>query len=236
MRTESLGGLLLLQIACSGDDKTTTSDADSDTDTDVDSDTDTDTDADSDTDADADSDADTDAVVDCTDPANNPWLGTCAAEFLLPCFEPTGQCTTTYTGYDTVIGWPNGASLTLSLGLSSGPPSQQITLTGADGTVCVTGTAATPALPDSGDTGFPGYPGYTLDTGAFPTGPCAFGLVLTRVADGSTAQWCVDPFSGATTVICEDGTEIASYTPEASSCLCGGDLGCELPLFGPPGP
>ncbi len=67
----------------------------------------------------------------CSDPAVNPFLGTCIETFLADCFVPTGECTTTESGLSFTFTWENGASMSFDL--------LSVEISGESG-VCATGT------------------------------------------------------------------------------------------------
>jgi hypothetical protein len=80
------------------------------------------------------------AVVDCADPASNPWYGTCVETFMADCFDPSGACDITIgqTG-STTLEWANGASVVTSVGFGGGGLETLTDIIASDGTVCANG-------------------------------------------------------------------------------------------------
>lgn len=152
----------------------------------------------------------------CTDPAYNPWIGTCVADYFTPCFAPSGACEVEQGASGFVTTWSNGATLTAELGAGM-PPSVTLTLSAADGTVCATGAMAS--------------------EGVCPTTLEQSGTTFTRTDAGSgSLTFCVTMATMATTVTCPDGTTVSSdgSMPGTVTCMFGGDTSCDMGPMAPP--
>lgn len=145
------------------------------------------------------------AAADCSDPAYNPWAGTCVETFNADCFDPTGECNGMFdqaTG-STTLEWASGASVETSINPATfGATTEIYSSTGA---LCSTGESAN------------------------NVGGCGSQTIYTRASDGAQMTFCIQ-LDGSMEVTCPDGsTHSASSTDQgASDCQYGDAEPCTI--------
>jgi hypothetical protein len=140
--------------------------------------------------------------ADCSDPAYNPWAGTCVETFNADCWDPTGTCdgTIELTGSTSLV-WENGAAVEVSIDFSGGDPFNPGALTdiiASDGTICSSGVSR------NNEEG------------------CASRTVYTR-ADNATLTICIQA-DQSMTVTCPDGSTLSATADQqqgANACQYG---------------
>ncbi len=154
----------------------------------------------------------TSAAVDCSDPAENPFAGTCVETYLAGCFDPVGTCEgdVALTGRTELI-WESGASVLTEIDFSDPfNPGAITTLTNSSGTECAVGVTEN------------------------NTGSCASQTTYTRTADGATQVYCIQ-LDGSMTITCDDNTTVevpASQGDAANQCQYGDAEPCEMNVPG----
>lgn len=148
------------------------------------------------------------AAVDCSDPSENPFAGTCVETFMAACFDPTGTCDGTVDMMgNTELVWASGATVTTQTDFSNPlNPSVITTLTASDGTECATG------ITDVNE------------------GGCASRTTYTRTSDGAQQVYCIQ-LDGSMTVTCDNATVIevpANQGGAAEQCQYGDAGPCTI--------
>ena len=150
--------------------------------------------------------------VDCTDPADNPYAGTCVESFLADCFDPSGACVGEVSQAGVDLTWDNGAEVLNTIDYSD-PYSPRTTteLSSSGGAMCATGLTETHALDQ--------------------TAECYSTTTYTRASDGQRLTFCVRTDTSMK-VTCDDGStfEVDGQAAHgASLCQYGNEAGaCEV--------
>lgn len=147
--------------------------------------------------------------ADCSNPAYNPWAGSCVETFNADCWDPEGACegTVELTGSTTLV-WDNGAAVEVSLDFASDPfnPGAITDLVASDGTVCATGESRNNEL------------------------DCASRTVYVRTSDNAEMVFCIQA-DGAMDVTCPDGSVVSATAEEsegANACQYGDAEPCTI--------
>ena len=147
--------------------------------------------------------------IDCSDPSENPLLGTCVEDFFDGCFNPLGDCTVQVSVGGFNATWSNGA-----VSRMSGNPATHtfnITVVNSDGVTCATGSLV------------------------FPHEQCEAYWTYTLVHTDESLVYCPRA-DGTATVACADGSYLEIGEDDrlgADSCEYGSTGLGECEVFGP---
>jgi hypothetical protein len=146
------------------------------------------------------------ASIDCSDPQQNPYAGTCLEDFGGGCFQPSGACSATQSGLNVTLEWDNGAKVETEANLSGSATS---TGYGADGTECFTGTSAVDIATGSATTT------YTTAEGTYTFSSSADGSVVVTCPNEEKVE--IDASEAEAAQACQYGSEAEACTFEGSS-------------------
>lgn len=154
------------------------------------------------------------AQVDCTDPAENPYAGTCVESFIVDCFDPAGACVGEVSQAGVDLTWANGAEVLNTIDTSNPySPRTSTEIVGSTGAVCATGLTVTNATDQ--------------------TAECYSETTYTRAGDGARLTFCTR-LDTSQRVTCDDGSsfEVDSQAAGgASVCQYGSEAGaCEIEM------